>query len=115
MLAGHDTVSPVFVEDRLVLLWLGDPMRTPEGITVGTPGRRGLGHATRRSAGCDAPQGTTGSTGCSPASGDRAYLFLHDGRTVRKTIAGYADWARRADVVGIAAEKETLEAEQPRL
>ncbi|WP_405104138.1 hypothetical protein [Micromonospora sp. NBC_01412] len=26
---------------------------------------------------------------------DRAYLFLHDGRTVRKIIAGYADWARR--------------------
>ena len=37
MLAGHDTVSPVFVDDRLVLLWVGDPMRTPEGITAGSP------------------------------------------------------------------------------
>src|SRR4051812_13616750 len=37
MLAGHDTVSPVFVEDKLVLLWVGDPMRTREGITAGSP------------------------------------------------------------------------------
>src|SRR6185312_9921096 len=37
VLTGHDTVSPVFIEDRLVLLWVGDPMRTPEGITAGSP------------------------------------------------------------------------------
>lgn len=94
MLIGHDTVSPVFMEDRLVLLWVGDPMRTPEGITVGSPvdqvwARYQL--VTR----LDAPQGTHRLDGLLARSGDRAYLFLHDGRTVRKTIAGYADWARR--------------------
>ncbi|GAB4103917.1 hypothetical protein GCM10028790_29360 [Micromonospora taraxaci] len=94
MLVGHDTVSPVFMEDRLVLLWVGDPMRTPEGITAGSPvdqvwARYPL--VTR----LDAPHGTHRLDGLLARSGDRAYLFLHDGRTVRKTIAGYADWARR--------------------
>jgi hypothetical protein len=27
--------------------------------------------------------------------GDRAFLFLHDGQTVQKEIAGYADYVRR--------------------
>lgn len=30
-LAGHETISPVFIDDRLVLLWLGDSTRTPQG------------------------------------------------------------------------------------
>ncbi|MET8310418.1 hypothetical protein [Micromonospora sp. NPDC005173] len=94
MLAGHDTVSPVFAEDKLVLLWVGDPMRTPEGITVGSPVDQVWSRypsVTR----LHAPQGTHRFDGLLARSGDRAYLFLHDGRTVRKTIAGYADWARR--------------------
>ncbi|WUJ24328.1 hypothetical protein OG470_05450 [Micromonospora sp. NBC_00389] len=94
MLAGHDTVSPVFAEDKLVLLWVGDPMRTPEGITVGSPVDQVWSRypsVTR----LHAPQGTYRFDGLLARSGDRAYLFLHDGRTVRKTIAGYADWARR--------------------
>ena len=32
-LAGHDTISPIFADDRLVLLWLGDTGGTPEGVT----------------------------------------------------------------------------------
>ncbi|SCE83678.1 hypothetical protein GA0070612_1467 [Micromonospora chokoriensis] len=94
MLVGHDTVSPVFMEDRLVLLWVGDPMRTPEGITAGSPVDQVWARypeVTRLAA----PQGTHRLDGLLARSGDRAYLFLHDGRTVRKTIAGYADWARR--------------------
>ncbi|WP_410814790.1 hypothetical protein [Micromonospora sp. 067-2] len=93
-LAGHDMVSPVFADDRLVLLWLGDPMRTPEGITTGSPVDQVWDRypsVTRLRA----PQGTHRFDGLLARSGDRAYLFLHDGRTVRKTIAGYADWARR--------------------
>ncbi|RLP99419.1 hypothetical protein EAD98_02485 [Micromonospora sp. CV4] len=94
MLAGHDTVSPVFAEDKLVLLWVGELMRTPEGITAGSPVDQVWSRypsVTRLRA----PQGTYRLDGLLAHHGDRAYLFLHDGRTVRKTIAGYADWARR--------------------
>ncbi|WP_308209449.1 hypothetical protein [Micromonospora sp. RHAY321] len=94
VLAGHDMVSPVFAEEKLVLLWVGDPMRTPEGITVGSPVDEVWSRypsVTRLRA----PQGTHRFDGLLARSGDRAYLFLHDGLTVRKTIAGYAEWARR--------------------
>ncbi|MEU7848618.1 hypothetical protein [Micromonospora parva] len=94
VLAGHDTVSPVFVDDKLVLLWVGDPMRTPEGITVGSPVDQ-VWDSYPQVSRLRAPQGTHRLDGLLARSGDRAYLFLHDGRTVRKTIAGYADWARR--------------------
>lgn len=94
VLAGHDTVSPVFVEDKLVLLWVGDPMRTPEGITAGSPVEQVWARYPQVTR-LRAPQGTHRLDGLLARSGDRAYLFLHDGRTVRKTIAGYADWARR--------------------
>ena len=93
-LTGHEEVSPIFVEDRLVLLWLDDPMSTPDGITVGTPVsdvRDRYPSATRLAA----PRGTHRFDGLLARNGDRAYLFLHDGVTVRKIIAGYAEWARR--------------------
>ncbi|MFU8873941.1 hypothetical protein [Micromonospora sp. SL4-19] len=93
-LTGHETVSPIFVDDRLVLLWLGDPMSTPEGITVGTP----VDEVRAAHPSADellAPEGTYRFDGLLARDGDRAYLFLHDGVTVQKIIAGYADWARR--------------------
>ncbi|MBQ0894633.1 hypothetical protein KBX37_16265 [Micromonospora sp. U56] len=93
-LAGHGAASPIFVDDRLVLLWLDDPMSTPEGITVGTPVDEVLANypsAVR----LDAPQRTYRFDGLLARDGDRAYLFLHDGTSVREIIAGYADWARR--------------------
>ncbi|SCE72455.1 hypothetical protein GA0074695_0613 [Micromonospora viridifaciens] len=93
-LAGHDAVSPIFVDDRLVLLWLGDPMSTPEGITAGTPVTE-VRAAYPRAVELPAPPGTYRFDGLLARDGDRAYLFLHDGTTVRKIIAGYADWARR--------------------
>ncbi|WP_413775721.1 hypothetical protein [Micromonospora sp. RTGN7] len=98
-LAGHEAVSPIFVNDRLVLLWLDDPVRTPEGVTVGTPVEQARSRYTTVSR-LYAPQGTHRFDGLLARSGDRAYLFLHDGRTVRKIIAGYADWARRLFVEG---------------
>lgn len=100
MLTGHDTVSPVFIGDRLVLLWVGDPMRTPEGIAAGSPVEQ-VWARYRSVTRLRAPQGTHRLDGLLARSGDRAYLFLHDGRTVRKTIAGYADWARRLFDEGI--------------
>ncbi|WP_423791055.1 hypothetical protein [Micromonospora cathayae] len=93
-LVGHETASPIFYDDRLVLLWVSAPVRTPEGITVGTPVSEVHDHypaSTRLTA----PQGTYRFDGLLARDGDRAYLFLHDGRTVRKTIAGYADYAQR--------------------
>ncbi|MFC0030627.1 hypothetical protein ACFFMM_13975 [Micromonospora chaiyaphumensis] len=93
-LAGHGSVSPIFADDRLVLLWLDDPMSTPEGITVGTP-VDAVHDAYPSVVGLDAPQEMHRFDGLLARNGDRAYLFLHDGTTVRKIIAGYADWARR--------------------
>ncbi|MEV1329643.1 hypothetical protein AB0J20_08705 [Micromonospora costi] len=93
-LAGHELASPVFVGDRLVLLWAGDPMRTAEGITAGTP----VAEVRARYPSVTplhAPRGTYRLDGLLARQGDRAYLFLHDGRQVRKVIAGYAEWARR--------------------
>ncbi|MFC0002571.1 hypothetical protein [Micromonospora siamensis] len=94
MLAGHEAVSPIFIDDRLVLLWADDPMSTPEGISAGTP----IAEVWARypsAVRLRAPAGTYRLDGVLARSGDRAYLFLHDGRVVRQTIAGYADWARR--------------------
>ncbi|MBX7264742.1 hypothetical protein KIF24_00840 [Micromonospora sp. Llam7] len=98
-LAGHDMISPIFIEDRLVLLWVGDPVRTPEGIAAGTPIAevKASYPAVRQ---LRAPQGTYRFDGLLARDGDRAYLFLHDGHTVRKVIAGYADWAHRLFVEG---------------
>ncbi|MEV6811638.1 hypothetical protein [Micromonospora sp. NPDC051296] len=98
-LAGHDMVSPIFIDNRLVLLWAGDPVSTPEGITAGTPiAEVRATYPTVRQL--RAPQGTHRFDGLLARDGDRAYLFLHDGRTVRKIIAGYADWAHRLFVEG---------------
>lgn len=93
-LAGLETVSPIFVDDRLVLLWVSPPVRTPEGVTVGTPVHQ-VQATYPAMARLTAPKGTYRFDGLLARQGDRAYLFLHDGRTVRKTIAGYADYARR--------------------
>ena len=76
-----------------MLLWLDDPMSTPEGITVGTPVAESR-PATRRPPAARATR-TYRFDGLLARDGDRAYLFLHDGMAVRKIIAGYADWARR--------------------
>ncbi|SBT49253.1 hypothetical protein [Micromonospora auratinigra] len=93
-LAGHGAVSPIFVDDRLVLLWLDDPMSTPEGVSVGTPVAE-VRAAYPAAVALTAPHGTHRFDGLLARDGDRAYLFLHDGVTVREIIAGYADWARR--------------------
>ncbi|WFE37295.1 hypothetical protein [Micromonospora sp. WMMD998] len=93
-LAGHGSVSPIFVDDRLVLLWLDDPMTTPEGIGAGTPVGE-VRAAYPGAAALPAPPGSHRFAGLLARDGDRGYLFLHDGVTVRKIIVGYANWARR--------------------
>jgi len=93
-LTEPSTVSPVFADDRLVLLWASPSVRTPEGVTAGTPVDQ-VRAAYPAAARLTAPPGTYRFDGLLARQGDRAYLFLHDGRTVRKTVAGYADYAQR--------------------
>lgn len=93
-LAGYDTTSPIFIDDRLVLLWLGDATRTPEGVTAGSPVEE-VWSRYPSARELDAPRGTHRFDGVLARRGDRAYLFLHDGDAVRKIIVGYADWAQR--------------------
>lgn len=93
-LVGQETVSPIFYDNRLVLIWVSASVRTPEGVTVGTP-VADLPSRFPSLTRLDAPDGSYRFDGLLAQRGDRAYLFLHDGRTVRKTIAGYAEYAQR--------------------
>lgn len=93
-LTGLATVSPVFADDRLVLLWTSPPMRTPEGVAVGTT-IDDVHRAYPDLVALDAPRGSYRFDGLLTTGGDRGYLFLHDGRIVRKLIAGYAEYARK--------------------
>ncbi len=100
-LAGLDMISPIFIKGRLVLLWAGDPVHTPEGVTTGTPIAEVKARYPSVRA-LHAPQGTHRFDGLIASDGDRAYLFLHDGTQVRKIIAGYAHWAHRLFLDGHA-------------
>jgi hypothetical protein len=85
--------GPVFVDGRLALVWADPPLRTPEGIAVGSA----LADAHRAYPSADelpAPAGGYRFNGLLTTDGDRAYLFLHDGNAVRKLIVGYARHAR---------------------
>ncbi|MFC7550564.1 hypothetical protein [Plantactinospora sp. GCM10030261] len=93
-LAGVPTADPVFAEDRLVLLWANGQTRTPEGIRAGTPVER-VRDAYPRARRLTAPAGSYRLDGLLARKGDRAYLFLHDGQTVRKTVVGYTKYARK--------------------
>lgn len=93
-LTGLATVGPVFADDRLVLMWVTPPMHTPEGVTVGTSINTVQARYPAATE-LTAPQGTYRFDGLMAQEGDRAYLFLHDGQVVRKTVAGYADYAQK--------------------
>jgi hypothetical protein len=85
--------GPVFVDGRLALVWADPPLRTPEGIAVGSA----LADAHRAYPSADvlpAPAGSYRFNGLLTTNGDRAYLFLHDGKEVQKLIVGYARHAR---------------------
>lgn len=93
-LAGLATASPVFADERLVLLWMDPPLHTPEGVTAGTPVRQ-VRHIYPDATALTAPAGSYRYDGLLVRAGDRAYLFLHDGTSVRKIVAGYADYAQK--------------------
>ncbi|GAA2352396.1 hypothetical protein Cme02nite_26210 [Catellatospora methionotrophica] len=81
-------------DDRLVMMWFDAPLRTPEGVHTGSP------LADVRAAYPDAevltaPAGTHRFDGLLVTRGDRGYLFLHDGTTVQKAVAGYGEYLGR--------------------
>jgi len=93
-LVGTAELSPVFDAGRLVLLWVYPPYETPEGIHVGSTvadARRAYPVATALTP----PAGSYVFPGLMVTSGDRAYLFLHDGQTVQKAVVGFTEFARR--------------------
>jgi hypothetical protein len=93
-LPSYPDASPIFEDDRLVLLWADPPLRTPEGIAVGD--LVSTVHDTHlRAEPLTAPPERFRFDGLLVTSGDRAYLFLHDGATVQKLIVGYEDHVRR--------------------
>ena len=93
-LTGLTAASPVFADHRLVLLWADPPLHTPEGVAAGSP-VQAVRTAYPDAARLVAPGNSYRFDGLLARRGDRAYLFLHDGRAVRKMIAGYADYARQ--------------------
>lgn len=102
--ASLSTANPVFDEDRLVLLWINPPLRTPEGVTVGTPVDKVRTRYPQREE-LDAPADTYRFDGMLVTRDDRAYLFLHDGATVKKTIVGYSTtYAGSSTKVSASAE-----------
>ncbi len=94
-LASHPQGSLVFTaEDRLVLLWFEHPLRTLEGISTGTPIEE-VKKTYPSAEPLTAPQGSHRFDGLLVTFGEHGYLFLHDGRTVQKAIAGYVEYLHR--------------------
>ncbi len=92
--ASIPNASPVFERDRLVLIWAHAPLRTPEGVMVGTKlaeARRAYPSAIE----LPVPAGSEQFPGLIvTGAGDRAYLILHDGNQVQKLIVGIEHYAR---------------------
>jgi hypothetical protein len=102
VLTGQPGSTPVFADDQLVLLWANPPLTTPEGIGVDSPVtavRAAYPQAQNRPA----PPGSHRFDGLLVTDDDRAYLFLHDGETVVKTIAGFTEYAQRLLDTGFGA------------
>jgi hypothetical protein len=78
-------------DDRFVLMWFNEPMATAEGVTTGTPVSRVL-ESYPGAVEKQAPEGGNRFDGLLVVSGEHGYLFLHDGETVQKAIAGYVDY-----------------------
>lgn len=94
-LASHPQGSLVFTSDDIfVLIWFEAPLRTPDGVTTGTSVSM-IKTAYPQATELRAPEGSYRFDGLIATSGEHGYLFLHDGRTVRKAIAGYVDYLHR--------------------
>ncbi|MEV4536825.1 hypothetical protein AB0J82_23880 [Asanoa sp. NPDC049518] len=92
--------SPVFANGELVLMWVNPPLATPEGVGVGTS-VEATKAAYPQATTMNAPAGSYQFDGLMVTSGDRAYLFMHDGQTVRKAVVGYTDDVQRLFTLGV--------------
>jgi len=89
-----ETASPVFDADRLVLIWADPPLRTPEGVMVGTSveeAKRAYPSAIELTP---AAGSTTYPGLLVTGGGDRAYLLLYAEGQVQKLIVGLERYAR---------------------
>lgn len=93
-LATAAELGPVFDGDRLVLLWVNPPYGTAEHIAVGSTVADV--HRTYPAAiTLTPPAGSFTFPGLLVVQDDRAYLFLHDEKTVQKVVVGYHEHVRR--------------------
>lgn len=89
-------------DDRLVLLWFDAPLRTAEGISTAST-LDAAREAYPQAKELKAPEGSYRFDGLLIADGDRGFLFLHDGKTVRKAVAGYEQYLDRLFNTGFGA------------
>ncbi|WP_051366765.1 hypothetical protein [Hamadaea tsunoensis] len=94
--------GPVFRDGKLVLLWAHAPLHTPEGIAEGSA-VGAVRTAYANEVELSPPAGSHTYPGILVENGDRAFLFLHDGQTVKKEVAGYAVDVRRLFETGFGA------------
>ncbi|WP_155369372.1 hypothetical protein [Catellatospora vulcania] len=81
-------------DDRLVMMWFDAPLRTPEGVHTGSSLQEAR-TAYPDAQVLTAPAGSHRFDGLLVVQGDRGYLFLHDGVTVQKAVAGYGEYLTR--------------------
>jgi hypothetical protein len=94
-LRAHPQGSLVFTQDdELVLMWFNAPLKTAEGISTGSA-LDSVKAAYPQATVLTAPQGSHRFDGLLVPSGELGFLFLHDGKTVQKAIAGYVDYEYR--------------------
>ncbi len=92
---GLREASPVFAGDELVLIWANPPLRTPEGIMVGSS-IEDARQAYPSGIELTPPDGSTTFPGLLVTGGDdQAYLLLYDPEPerVEKLIVGYERYA----------------------
>ena len=92
-LPAYPSVSPVFDGDRLVLLWADPPVRTAQGLSVGSP----VAQVREVHPGAEeltAPADSYRFDGLLVTVDGLGYLFLHDQQQVQKIIVGYEKYAR---------------------
>lgn len=89
-------------DDRLVMMWFDAPLRTPEGVHTGSSLREAR-TAYPDAQVLTAPADSHRFDGLLVTRGDRGYLFLHDGATVQKAVAGYGEYLTRLFNTGFGA------------
>jgi hypothetical protein len=94
-LRSHPQGSLVFTQDdKFVLMWFNAPLETTEGIATGAS-LDSVEAAYPKATEIKAPQGSHRFDGLMVSEGEYGYLFLHDGKTVQKAIAGYTVYLHR--------------------